>query len=107
MLGAGFGSLFAIWIKDVLLSVSEWGGAGMEALNPQLDLRVLGFTFLLSLVTGVLFGLAPAWRATRVDLTPALKDTGRNSSGLARSWLSKGLVITQVALSFLLLVGAG
>jgi hypothetical protein len=42
----------------------------------------------------LLFGLTPAWRATRVDLTPALKDTGRNSSGIARSWLSKGLVIT-------------
>jgi predicted permease len=107
MLGAGLGILFARWIKDVLLAVSEWGGAGMEALNPQLDLRVLGFTFLLSLVTGVLFGLAPAWRATRVDLTPALKDTGRNSGGVSRSWLSKGLVITQAALSFLLLVGAG
>ncbi|HKP36562.1 MAG TPA: ABC transporter permease [Pyrinomonadaceae bacterium] len=107
MLGAGFGVLFALWIKDVMLSVSEWGGAEMAALNPQLDLRVLGFTFLLSLVTGILFGLAPAWRATRVDLTPALKDTGRNSSGMSRSWLSRGLVITQVALSFLLLVGAG
>ncbi len=107
MLGAGLGVLFALWIKDAMLSVSEWGGAEMAALNPQLDLRVLGFTFLLSLVTGILFGLAPAWRATRVDLTPALKDTGRNSSGILRSWLNKGLVITQVALSFLLLVGAG
>ncbi|MGH9842033.1 MAG: ABC transporter permease [Blastocatellia bacterium] len=107
LLGALCGVVFALWIKDVLLAVSEWGGAGMAALNPQLDLRVLGFTFLLSLLTGILFGIAPAWRATRVDLTPALKDTGRSSSGIARSWLSKGLVITQVALSFLLLVGAG
>jgi len=107
MLGAGFGILLAKWIKDMLLAVSEWSGAGMDALNPQFDLRVLGFTFLLSLVTGIVFGIAPAWRATRVDLTPALKDTGRNSSGISRSWLSKGLVIMQVALSFLLLVGAG
>src|SRR5262245_56433931 len=42
MLGAGFGVLFALWIKDVMLSVSEWGGAEMAALNPQLDLRALG-----------------------------------------------------------------
>ena len=107
LMGASFGLLFAVWIKDALLSVSQWGGAGMAALNPQLDLRVLGFTLLLSLLTGVLFGCAPAWRSTRVDLTPALKETGRNSCGLSRSWLSKGLVVTQVALSFVLLIGAG
>ena len=107
LLGAGFGLLFAVWIKDALLSVNQWGGAGMAALNPQLDLRVLSFTLLLSLVTGILFGCAPAWRATRVELTPVLKETGRNSSGLSRSWLSKGLVVTQVALSFILLIGAG
>jgi predicted permease len=53
------------------------------------------------------FGLAPAWRATRVDLTPALKDSGRSSSNASRSLLSRGLVVTQVALSLLLLVGAG
>jgi predicted permease len=106
-LGALCGTVFALWIKDGLLVVSAWGGAEMAALNPQLDLRVLGFAVLLSLVTGILFGLAPAWRATRVDLAPSLKDMGRNSSGIARSWLSKGLVITQVSLSFLLLVGAG
>jgi predicted permease len=107
LLGAGFGLLFAVWIKDALLSVSQWGGVGMVALTPRLDLRVLSFTLLLSLLTGVLFGSAPAWRSTRVELTPALKETGRNSSGISRSWLSKGLVVTQVALSLILLIGAG
>ncbi|MBO0862853.1 MAG: hypothetical protein J2P21_31020 [Chloracidobacterium sp.] len=70
-------------------------------------MRALGFTFLLSLATGVLFGIVPAWRATCIDLTPALNDTGRNSSGISRSRLSKALVITQAALSFLLQAGAG
>jgi predicted permease len=107
LLGALCGIVVAIWIKDVLLAVSAWGGAEMEALRPQLDLRVLGFAVLLSLVTAGLFGLVPALRATSVDLTPSLRDMGRNSSGIARSWLSKGLVITQVSLSFLLLAGAG
>jgi predicted permease len=106
LLGASFGLLFAVWIKDALLSVSQLGGS-LAALNPQLDLRVLNFTLLLSLVTGILFGCAPAWGSTRVDLTLALKETGRNSSGFSRSWLSKGLVVTQVALSFILLIGAG
>ena len=65
------------------------------------------FTFGLSLLTGIVFGLAPAWRTTRVDLTPSLKDSGRGSSAVHRSFLSRGLVVVQVALSLLLLVGAG
>jgi predicted permease len=68
---------------------------------------VLGFTFALSLLTGVVFGLAPAWRTTRVDLTPSLKESGRASSAAHRSLLGRGLVVVQVALSLILLVGAG
>jgi predicted permease len=106
-LGGATGILFALWIKDGLLAVSDWGGRWMRALEPQLDWRVLGFTMGLSLATGILFGLAPAWRATKVDLTPTLKDGGRGSNAVARSLLSRGLVVVQVALSLLLLVGAG
>ena len=68
---------------------------------------MLGFTVALSLLTGIIFGLAPAWRSTKVDLTPALKDSGRGSSAASRSLLSRGLVVLQVGLSLLLLVGAG
>ena len=107
LLGAGFGLLFAVWIKDGLLTVSVWGGRGMRALEPQLDWRVLGFTLALSLITGIVFGLAPAWRSTKLDLTPSLKESGRTSSAVHRSWLSRGLVVVQVALSLVLLVGAG
>jgi predicted permease len=106
VLGGLFGIIFAIWIKDGLIAVSLWGGRGM-ALEPRLDWRVLGFTLALSLLTGIVFGLAPAWRTTRVDLTPSLKDSGRGSSAVHRSLLSRGLVVVQVALSLLLLVGAG
>ncbi len=105
--GGALGVLLAFWIKDGLLSVGDWGGRFMGALDPRLDLRVLAFTTALSLLTGILFGLAPAWRATKVDLTPALKDSARGSSAATRSWLSKSLVVAQVALSLLLLVGAG
>jgi predicted permease len=107
VIGGALGILFALWIKDGLLAVSGWGGRGMSALNARLDLRVLGFTMILSMLTGILFGIAPAWRATRVDLTPALKDSARSSSAASRSWLSKSLVVAQVAMSLLLLVGAG
>jgi predicted permease len=102
--GGALGLAFAIWIKDSLLAVSDWGP---QTLEPKLDWRVLTFTLALSLLTGIIFGLAPAWRATKVDLTPALKDSGRSSSAASRSLLSRGLVVMQVALSLLLLIGAG
>jgi len=105
--GGALGVLFAFWIKDGLMIVTEWGGREMSALTPRLDLRVLGFTLGLSFLTGIIFGILPALRATNVDLTPALKDTGRSSSGIGRSWLSKSLVVVQVSLSVLLLIGAG
>ena len=104
VLGGFLGILFAVWIKNGLLAVKDWGGGVLE---PQLDWRVLGFTFALSVLTGIVFGLVPAWRTVRVDLTPSLKDTGRSSSAIHRSLLSRGLVVVQVALSLLLLVGAG
>jgi len=107
VVGGALGVLFAMWIKDGLLVASEWGGRQMSELTPQLDLRVLGFTFGLSLLTGIIFGLVPAMRATRLDLTPTLKDTGRGSSAVTRSWLSKSLVVVQVSVSVLLLIGAG
>ncbi len=105
--GGGLGILFALWIKDGLLAVSSWGGSWMRALEPRLDWRVLGFTLALSVLTGIVFGLVPAWRATKVDLTPTLKDSVRSPSLASRSVLSKGLVVLQVSVSLLLLIGAG
>jgi predicted permease len=69
------------------------------------DLRVLTFTATVSLFTGILFGLTPALRATRIDLTPSLKRVGRSVRGGLRS--GKILCVTQVALSLILLIGAG
>jgi predicted permease len=106
-IGGVLGLIFALWIKDGLLTVNAWGGRSFTAFHPQLDLRVLGFTFGLAMLTGIVFGLAPAWRATKVDLTPALKESARSSSASTRSLLSRSLVVLQVALSLLLLVGAG
>jgi predicted permease len=105
-LGGAVGILIALWIKDSLISVGEWAGRE-NSINPRLDLRVLAFTFGLSLFTGIVFGLVPALRATRLDLTPALKDTGRGSSATTRSLLSRSLIVAQVSLSLLLLIGAG
>jgi predicted permease len=106
VIGGALGVLFALWIKDGLLAVTDWAGRD-TGLNPRLDLRVLGFTLGLSLLTGIVFGLVPALRATRLNLTPTLKDSGRSSSTSSRSLLSRSLVVAQVSVSLLLLIGAG
>jgi predicted permease len=105
-LGGVLGAALAYWGKDLLLALQPWGGAGL-ALELGVDVRVLSFMIAVSLCTGLLFGLAPAFRATRIDLAPALKENTRNSTSGGRSLLSKTLVIVQVAVSLLLLIGAG
>ena len=105
-LGGAIGVVFANWGKELLVTLRPWGGPALD-LDLRLDLRVLGFTAAVSILTGVLFGMAPALRATRIDLTPALKDSARSVIGGSRFGLSKALVIVQVALSLVLLIGAG
>jgi predicted permease len=106
LIGGAGGVIFAYWGKDVLLALRPWGGGDLQ-LDLKLDLRVLGFTIAISAITGILFGLAPALQATRVDLTPALKDNARGVMGGSRSLLTKSLIIVQVAMSLVLLIGAG
>jgi predicted permease len=74
--------------------------------EPKLDPGVVGFTLLITLVTGILFGLAPALHATRTDLVTSLKD-GSPGAGSGSFWFRKILVIGQVCLSMVLLIGAG
>jgi predicted permease len=77
-------------------------------ITPAPDLRILGFTLVLTFATGIIFGLLPALRASRPDPWTTLKDTVGSVAGAGGSlFLRKGLVIAQVALSFLLLFGAG
>ena len=71
-----------------------------------IDARVLGFTFVVSLITGVVFGLAPAVRSSRIDLNGVLKDSGR-STGAGHNRARNAFVVVQVALSLVLLIGAG
>jgi len=104
--GGALGLLFAGWGSSFLLTLVVSGPIPVF-LNVTLDVRMLGFTAAVSLLAGILFGLAPAWRATRVDLTPALKDDASYASGGSRFGLGKALVIAQVALSLLLLICAG
>src|SRR5438128_10054410 len=73
-----------------------------------LDVRVLGFNFGLSLLTGVAFGLAPAWQASRANANETLKEGGRSqSSGVRHRFLRQALVAAEIAVSIVLLIDAG
>ena len=106
VLGGAAGVLFAFWGKGVLLALTD-NDTRLWPNNVDLSLnwRVLVFTIAVSLLTGALFGLAPAWSATKQDLAASLKQSRRTTGAVSR--LSKGLIVAQVGLSLLLLVGAG
>jgi len=98
------------------LLISLWGIEVFVALAPQflpktntigLDARVLVFTLAITIVTGILFGLAPAFRASKTDLNDSLKEGGRSSAPGSRHRMRSTLVVTEVALALVLLVGAG
>jgi predicted permease len=105
-LGAGASLLVAPWLYDLLLAFQPGYVNEQTILQNSLDGRVLAFTTLTAVVTGVLFGLIPAWQSARAALLPALKDA--QSDEQARRWnASSALVITQVALALVMLIGAG
>ncbi|MEK6410734.1 MAG: ABC transporter permease [Acidobacteriota bacterium] len=104
--GGALGLLFAYQGTQLLLTYLP--RERPVFLNVSPDARVLGFTLAVSVLTGILFGLAPALRATRLDLTASLKEkAGSGSSGRSRLALNKVLIVAQVGLSLLLLIGAG
>jgi predicted permease len=101
------GALFASWTLDTLVgSLRE--GAGVIGLEARLDFRVFVFAFGISILTGVLFGFAPAIRATRASPQSALKDQGAGASdGRSNVRLRKWLMLSQVSLTAVLLAAAG
>src|SRR6266508_3881224 len=106
-LGALLGLLFAYWGTRMLLPLLSQGEIPVQ-LNLSPDARALGFTIAVATLTGVLFGLAPAFLATRVNMNSTLKNEASGISGRgAHLTFGKIFVISQVALSLLLLIGAG
>ncbi|UCC47783.1 MAG: FtsX-like permease family protein, partial [Gemmatimonadota bacterium] len=106
LLGAAAGFLFARWSSELVLMFVSQGGRAVS-LDLSLDLRVLGFTIAVATVTGILFGLAPAWHSTRVDPQTAMRGAGRGQVGETRQRFARGIVVGQVALSLVLVVAAG
>jgi predicted permease len=112
LMGGALGILFALWGTRVIVTLFASSSDEPFGFSPGIDGRVLLFTFAAAVLTGIVFGLAPAFRGTRIDLTPALKAGTRSSAAEGRPggrWFSlgNGLVITQVALAVVVLVGAG
>lgn len=109
LIGAGLGLGLAFWTTRVIIHFID-GGAAHTALSATPDFRVLLFTFATCIMTAILFGIAPAMRSSRTDLSGALNASARTASGpAARSTrlLPQALIVTQIALSLVLLTVAG
>jgi predicted permease len=106
LVGGAIGLLLAMWGVDLLIASTPADIPRLQEVG--LDWRVLSFTLFVSVLTGIVFGLAPALQASNVELNEALKEGGRGSTeGIMRNRVRSLLVVSEVALSLVLLVGAG
>ncbi len=104
--GGAFGAVLAIWGVELLVKLSE--GNIPPTAQVRIDATVLAFTFLTSVFTGVLFGLAPALRTMNLNLIESLKEGGRSSGeGGQRNRTRSLLVVLESAVAVVLLIGAG
>jgi predicted permease len=107
LIGGTVGLMVAAWTMQGLVALIP-PSAGALGLSAELDPRLLGFTLALSTLTGLLFGVAPAARATRLNLEATLREQGSSVSvGLSSVRFRKALVVSQIILTTVLLVGAG
>ena len=106
LVGGGIGLLLAVWWSDLLIALGK--DDIPRAIHVGLDWRVLGFTFGVSLLTGLIFGLVPALQSSNTELTETLKEGGRSSGeGARRNYVRGALVVSELAIAVVLLVGAG
>ena len=99
------GLLLGVWMMEGLLKLAPDSVPRLD--QTKLDTTVLLFTLGISLLTGVLFGLLPAWQSARHDLHTALKEGGRSTAGAGRERMRQVLLVAEVGLSLVLLIGAG
>ncbi len=106
LVGGALGALLAFWGVDALVALAP--AQLPRVAEAQIDRAALGFTLLLSPLTGLLFGLAPAWQSARAGVNEVLKESGRGAFvGLSWSLTQRALVVVEIAMSLVLLVGAG
>ena len=104
--GGILGIISAAWLLQALLAIIPRGTLPSEA-DPQLSVPVLLFALLTTTVCGLLFGSAPAWQASQVDLNETLKQSGRTAASSGRRRLRQALVVVELALAVTSLTGAG
>ena len=105
LIGGGVGVAIAYWAVDAITRALPPNTLAIPEVH--VDGAVLFFALLATVVTGFLFGLAPAWRMTRLDLNEVFKQTGRGTSGGSSARLRNGLAASELALATVLLIGAG
>ncbi|MEK6321115.1 MAG: ABC transporter permease [Acidobacteriota bacterium] len=105
VLGGGIGLLLASWGVDLIVKFAPPDLPRLASVT--IGWNVLGFTLGLSMLTGIIFGIAPAWQSTKTDLHEALKEGGRSSSDARSGRLRNVFVVAEVALAMVLLAGAG
>lgn len=106
LVGGGLGVLLAFWGVDLILALDP--GEVPRVAPVSVDGWALAFAIVLSVVTGILFGVVPAWQASRPELQHTLKDNTRGATGDGQRHLARaGLVLAEVSISLVLLVGAG
>jgi putative ABC transport system permease protein len=106
VIGGGAGLLLAVWGIDAMIALAPEGLPRVK--DVSIDVGAMAFTLAISLLTGLVFGLAPVLQASRPNLNETLKEGGRGSSGgPRRQRIRNALVVVEVALALVLLVGAG
>jgi putative ABC transport system permease protein len=106
LVGGAIAVLLAIWGTSLLVALKPESLPRLQEVG--VDVRVLGFTFALSLLTGLIFGLLPAWTVARGSVSEALKESRRSATaGIARQRLRSSFVVAELAVAMILLVGAG
>jgi putative ABC transport system permease protein len=105
LVGGAIGFALAAWVIHVINSTLTQGVLPVQSVD--LDWKVLAFALGLTIVTGLVFGIVPAWRTARADINSVLKQGGRGSSGRVSHRLRNGLAAIELALATVLLIGAG
>ena len=103
--GGAFGLLIGYWGVKALVALNE--DRIPRANEISLDWKVLLFTFGVSIVTGILFGIVPALQTTKADLHETLKEGGRSAAATTKQWVRSSLVVVEIGLALAVLVGAG
>ncbi len=113
IVGGCLGLMLALWGLDFFQYIAprgvETGGTSIPGFEEiSIDATVLGFTLLLATLTGILFGVVPAWQISKTKINEMLKESGRGTSvGSSRHHILSGLVVSEIALALILLMGAG